>query len=174
MTHSHKKFVRTSILYCTVEELYAWHSNPDALKLLTPPWMQCTITADQEGIHEGNQVLLRIRKGLVRFNWLARQTNVLPPGGFEDIQVTGPFAHWHHTHRFTRLGPSHCRLEDIIEYDLPLRAVLNGFACVLVEPELRRLFAFRHRVTKSELEKARAQASEPVAPGSHQTFTTSS
>src|SRR6185369_2137854 len=68
-----------------------------------------------------------------------------------DVQVSGPFARWQHTHRVDADGPAACYLEDRIEYALPLGAVGALAGGTLVRRRLARLFDYRHRVTAQDL-----------------------
>ena len=64
--------------------------------------------------------------------------------------VKGPFAHWHHRHLILD-HPGGSMLRDEIEY-LPRGGFLGRWVDGLaVRPQLRRLFDFRHEVTRREL-----------------------
>jgi len=152
MKTNHKIFKQSSTIPASAEEVYAWHTDPNALLKLTPPWIDCRVSAAREGIHDGNRVLLKIRRGPIRLDWLAEQCNVEVSRRFDDVQVYGPFGFWHHTHRFIPLDANHSLLEDTIEYDMKLKQLLNPLAGVLVEPDLVRLFAFRHATTIAHFE----------------------
>jgi uncharacterized protein (TIGR01777 family) len=65
--------------------------------------------------------------------------------------VQGPFAHWDHTHRFEPQEDGGSRLVDHIEYELPGGGLGAAAAPYLLEPELKRQFAYRHRVTRRDL-----------------------
>ena len=66
---------------------------------------------------------------------------------FRDVQTSGPFRRWEHTHLLTPEGPEACRLEDCIEYELPFGALGDYFGGWLVRRKLARVFVYRHRVT---------------------------
>jgi uncharacterized protein (TIGR01777 family) len=77
---------------------------------------------------------------------------------FVDEQVGGPFARWRHTHRVTPLGPDRARLEDDIDYAPPL-GWLGGLAdAAVVRARLARTFAYRHAVTRDDIETHRRYA----------------
>jgi len=149
----HKIFKKSSTIPASAEDVFDWHTQPDALLKLTPPWIKCRVKPTRDGIHDGNRVLLKIRRGPICIDWLAEQRNVEIARRFEDIQIYGPFGYWHHVHRFIPIDSSHCILEDSIEYDMKLKPLLNPLAGLLVEPDLERLFAFRHAVTIAQFEK---------------------
>jgi ligand-binding SRPBCC domain-containing protein len=70
---------------------------------------------------------------------------------FVDAQVSGPFAAWVHRHEFAPEGTG-TRLTDRVEYQLKggrLAELLLGW---LVDRGLRRMFRYRHRVTRNVCE----------------------
>jgi ligand-binding SRPBCC domain-containing protein len=85
--------------------------------------------------------------GLLKMRWLARHTAYDPPRLFEDVQVEGPFKSWRHRH-FVEPHEKGAVLRDEIEYETPLGVLGRLAAPLLVEPRLRRLFEYRHRVTR--------------------------
>jgi uncharacterized protein (TIGR01777 family) len=131
------------------ETVFAWHARPGAFQRLTPPW--APVRLEQfEGIREGDRAVLRIGPGPLALRWVAEHHDVIEGRQFCDRQVQGPFAHWDHTHRFEPTDDGGCRLVDHIEYELPGGAIGNQLA-PWIEPELRRQFAYRHRVTRRDL-----------------------
>ncbi len=152
MVSKRKLFKRVSTIPASAEDVYTWHTQPDALLKLTPPWINCRISTARDGIYDGNRVLLQIRRGPIRFDWLAEQCNVEEFRRFDDVQITGPFGFWHHVHRFIPMNSGHCTLEDSIEYDMKFKHLLNPIADLVVEPDLTRLFKFRHAVTIAQFE----------------------
>lgn len=71
---------------------------------------------------------------------------------FTDVQVTGPFRFCQHVHRMVPQGPDACLLEDTIEYELPLGLVGRLLGQPFMPRKLRRLFAYRHAVTRQAFE----------------------
>lgn len=159
----HKIFKKSSTIPASAEDVYAWHTHADALLKLTPPWIDCRVSAARDGIHDGNRVLLQIRKGPIRFDWLAEQCNIEVSRRFDDVQVYGPFGFWHHIHCFIPLDSNHSQLEDTIEYDMKLKQLLNPLTSLLVEPDLTRLFAYRHEVTIAQFDtKFKANSEQKI------------
>lgn len=142
------------------ETLYRWHTRPGALERLTPPWMNTEVVA-HSGIDEGDEAVLKLGFGPASVRWVAEHYEHVPGAGFRDVQVEGPFAHWVHSHRFLPDGPGRSILEDEVEYSLPL-APLSAAARPLVAHALARVFAYRHRVTKQDLERHRAADVAPL------------
>jgi uncharacterized protein (TIGR01777 family) len=83
---------------------------------------------------------------------VAVHDEVVPGRQFRDVQAAGPFASWRHLHRFEPEGPDACRLEDDVAYSLPLGRLGSLIAGAQVRQTLDRMFAYRHAVTKADLE----------------------
>jgi len=130
--------------------VFNWHARPGAFQRLTPPWAPVRIERF-DGIDDGCRAVLRIGPGPLALRWVAEHHDVIPGRQFRDRQVQGPFPYWDHTHRFEPLGAEASRLVDRIEYELPGGALGATLAPYVLEPELRRQFAYRHRVTRRDL-----------------------
>lgn len=132
--------------------VFDWHSRPGAFGRLTPPWAPVELERS-EGIREGDRAVLRLGPGPFKVRWVAEHHDVIEGEQFCDRQVQGPFADWNHTHRFEAVegAESRCRLVDRIEYELP-GGSLGEWAAPWLGSELRRQFAYRHRVTRRDLE----------------------
>lgn len=148
-------FTLRSPVPVSAEELYAWHARPLAFQRLQPPWERARVV-NQEGTFgtDGYRVTIRTKTlGPVHTTWLAEAFDFQPGRRFQDRSLKGPFAHWHHTHLMVPETATTARLEDHIEYRLPLglpgRAVAGG----AVRKRLARMFAYRHFITASDLHR---------------------
>src|SRR6201984_1391636 len=79
---------------------------------------------------------------------------------FGTFKFAAHFVRWSHTHRMTPEGPKSCRLEDRIEYELPLGFVGNLLGSWFVHKKLQKLFRHRHNVTEEAMAERRSK-SEP-------------
>ena len=77
-----------------------------------------------------------------------------PPHSFEDQQVRGPFRSWRHRH-IVEPHPDGAMLIDDIEYAPPFGLFGRLIDPIAIKPRLRKVFAFRHRVTRDYCENAR-------------------
>lgn len=145
-------FVYRSVIHTTVERLFAFHAEPGALARLTPPWAPVHVISTDGGIHPGARVELRILVGPFRIPWVARHTEYTAGRSFVDIQERGPFRRWIHRHEFQPLGAA-AGLTDHIEFLLPGGRLVNALLAPLVKRRLRRLFAYRHQVTRAACER---------------------
>ena len=115
-----KVFVAQSIINAPAEEVFRWHAEPGALERLTPPWEPLEVLERAPGVRNGDRGVLRVRVGPFRVRWEFEHCDYVEGRQFRDVQIRGPFRRWSHTHRMTPEGPKSCRLEDHIEYELPL------------------------------------------------------
>lgn len=133
-------------------DVYAWHGRPGAFARLQPPWEQVTLPHGHPGVTEGSRVTVQARLGPLTSTWVVEHRDVVPGRQFCDVQLSGPFAHWVHTHRFEPVDATSCELVDEIAYRLPLDAAGRIVAGGWTVRKLERLFAYRHAVTKADLE----------------------
>ena len=149
--HSERgSFHAASTFPCSVAELYNWHCRPGALERLIPPWERTTVVSRKGGLDPGGQVTMRMHAGPIPYLWQALHIENRPSLYFRDIQTSGPFRHWLHTHCFAPSPEGAC-LEDHIEYALPGQSVLPGLGKLLVEPVLTRTFRYRHATLRDDL-----------------------
>jgi ligand-binding SRPBCC domain-containing protein len=144
-------FIRRSRMEAPAADVYAWHERPEALEKLTPPGARVKIIERTGGIEKGARVTIQFGKWPFRRRWVAEHQEYEPGHFFSDLQVSGPFAYWKHTHTFEPDGPAASILEDRVEYALPFGFLGRWFGGVLVRRKLRKLFEYRHQATAREL-----------------------
>jgi ligand-binding SRPBCC domain-containing protein len=150
-------FVRRSRIDAPAAEVYAWHALPGALERLTPPGERVKIIDKIGGIERGARVVLQFGRWPFLRQWVAEHRDCEAGRYFSDVQISGPFAYWKHTHTFDPDGPSACFLEDRVEYALPFGVPGRWFAGWYVRRKLVRLFEYRHEVTAREVIRKRTK-----------------
>lgn len=133
-------------------EVYAWHCRPGAFARLQPPWEHVSLPHGHPGVTEGSRVTVQARVGPWTSTWVVEHRDVEPGRQFCDVQLRGPFAQWVHTHGFEPVDAAACELVDTVEFRLPAGAAGRWVAAGWTERKLTRLFAYRHAVTKADLE----------------------
>lgn len=147
-------FSKHSLIAAPAKVVFDWHEARDAFEKLTPPWEQVRIVERTgEGVKPGTRLTLEMSIGPFRRRWIALHTDYEPGRMFRDEQLTGPFKIWVHTHRVTDKDRSSCELADEIQYELPFGRLGRFLGGWLVRRKLKRLFDFRHRVTKQACER---------------------
>lgn len=140
------RIAATQTLPIPVEEAWAFFSDPGNLSLITPPDLDFRVeTPLPDAAYAGLMIDYSIRPlfGL-RVGWRTEITCVDPPDGFADDQRRGPFALWHHEHRF-RAREGGTVVEDLVTYGMRWDPFTRSIERVLVRPRLRAIFGFRQR-----------------------------
>jgi ligand-binding SRPBCC domain-containing protein len=142
-----------STIGASPDAVYAWHARPGAFAALTPWWALARIAREAPSLAPGARAEIRVGPGPLALPWLAEHTVNDPPHQFVERQLRGPFARWEHRHRFLDIPdrPGLTRLRDEVRYALPLGPLGALADALVVRPFLRRLFAYRHRVTRTRL-----------------------
>lgn len=143
-------FVKESVIAASVEEVFAFHERPNAFALLQPPWEQAEILLPPRSLEVGTVVKLRTKLGPLWIDVVAQHVAYEKNVRFEDVMTRGPFAKWHHKHLFFAADGG-CRLRDEIDFEPPLGVLGRLSAPFAVVPRLRRMFDYRHEVTRREV-----------------------
>lgn len=148
------RFVKESLIRAAPERVFAFHELPDALARLTPARDRARIIEQARSLRVGERALVRVRvMGLVTVDFVAEHTIYDPPRMFEDVQRKGPFKRWRHRH-IVEPHAEGAILRDEIEYEALAGRLGEIFSKFLVERRLRRLFDYRHEVTRRWCESA--------------------
>lgn len=133
-----------SVVAHPLDEVFAWHTRPGAMRRLVPPWQPMRVVKETESLADGTAIL-GLPAGL---RWLARHdpAGYDPPYQFRDVLssdgvMTLPprvIGWWRHTHRFSDAGRGTTRVHDIVDTTVPAWA-------------LRSTFAYRHRQLAEDL-----------------------
>jgi ligand-binding SRPBCC domain-containing protein len=141
-------FVATSRIPASAEAVFDWHEAPGAFEQLTPSWERVRVLRHEGGIRDGARVSLLVGPAPFSMRWDLEHRDYQYGRSFTDLQRSGPFRYWRHVHRMIPQGPDACVLEDTIEYELPLGGLGRLFGRPFVQRKLKRLFAYRHAVTR--------------------------
>lgn len=140
-----------------LEQVWAWHTRPGAMRRLVPLWQPMTIVKETESLANG-QAILGLPGGL---RWIAQHdpAGYDPPRQFRDVLssdglMTLPprvIGWWRHTHRFSDAGQGRTRMHDEVDTTVPGAA-------------LRSTFAYRHRQVAEDLAAHRDAADAGAGP----------
>ena len=150
-------FEKKSTMPISVKQLFSWHEKTGALERLTPPWENITVLRKDPSLKPGSEVHLKTRIGLLNITWVAKHVEYIQDTKFTDIQLKGPFAYWKHSHCMTPKGESLSVLTDKINYKLRF-----GLGKGIAKQSIERLFNYRHRVLKNDLEVQKNYPSPPL------------
>lgn len=82
-------FKYSSIIHAPVEVVWEFHTRPDILQVLTPPWQPVEILRREGGLEIGAMSEFRIGLGLFSVPWLAVHTEYKLYQLFTDEQQEG-------------------------------------------------------------------------------------
>ena len=140
-----------------IDEVFAWHTRPGAMRRLVPPWQPMKVVKETESLADGTAIL-GLPGGL---RWIARHdpAGYDPPNQFRDVLssdglMTLPprvIGWWRHTHRFSDAGGGTTRVHDEVDTTVP-------------GAMLRSTFAYRHRQLAEDLAAHRDAANAGGGP----------
>ena len=142
------QFVKESLIRATRERVFEFHEQPDVLTLLLPPWETARVIKAAKISDVGSEAIVETSVfGPIKMRWVARHTRYDPPRMFEDTQMKGPFRSFRHRH-IVEPHADGAILRDEIDYEPPLGFLGRAVAPWLIERRLRKLFDYRHEVTR--------------------------
>jgi len=139
------------IIRATRQEAWDFFSNPRNLAKITPPELGFEIISPDlpPSMRAGMMIAYRVRPLLgLPMTWLSEITLVELGVRFIDEQRVGPYAVWHHEHEFHDLGDGRIEMEDKATYVLPFAPLGDLAHAWLVQPQLKRIFAYREKAVR--------------------------
>ena len=141
-----------------LDEVFDFFSRPENLGRITPASMGFEFLTDDRAMREGLEIRYRIRPLLgIPMTWTTRITGFDPPNRFTDVQLSGPYRRWEHTHTFEG-APGGTIVRDEIAYEVPFGPLGDLANRLVVRSELERIF--RHRA--ETIRTVFASADEPT------------
>jgi len=83
---------------------------------------------------------------------VALHTDYIKNKQFKDIQLSGPFRKWEHTHIFESISEGRSRLVDQIDFEPLFPKISVFFAENIIQNKLKKTFAYRHKITHNDLD----------------------
>jgi len=144
-------FTFRSKIPCPVEQVFQWHQQPGALERLLPPWEHVCVEQKPDSIAPGSCVVLKMSLAGIPIRWVAEHTELDLNHHFKDKQVSGPFAKWEHTHRFSHSEGNECILVDEIDFEIPGGKLGDRLARGQIQHMLLQMFRYRHETTTHDM-----------------------
>lgn len=134
---------RSQIVPADIDQVFGFFSDAHNLDRLTPPWLGFEVLTPRPiDMQRGTKIEYRIRWHVISMRWLTEIVRWEPGVEFVDVQRRGPYRRWHHTHRFERVDEG-TRVDDIVDYALPLGPVGHVAHRCLVKRDIERIFDYR-------------------------------
>jgi ligand-binding SRPBCC domain-containing protein len=148
-------FTARNVIRTSPEQLFAFHELPDAFLRLLPPGEKIRVIQTALNLNAGSRTIVEIRIAFIYIRFESLHTAYDPPHSFEDEQVRGPFRSWRHRHIVEPHADGAMLIDDIV-YTPPFGLLGRAVDGILIKPRLRKVFAFRHRVTRDYCENAQS------------------
>jgi ligand-binding SRPBCC domain-containing protein len=125
-------------------EVFAFFADAHNLEAITPPWLDFrVVTPTPIEMRVGTLIEYRLELHGVPLEWLTRIEEWTPGVRFVDVQLSGPYALWRHTHEFAPDGRGTTVMRDTVRYALPLWPLGELAHALLVRRDLERIFDYR-------------------------------
>jgi uncharacterized protein (TIGR01777 family) len=143
------EYTHTTHVADDVQTTFDWHERKGSFRRLMPPWESVEEVRADPTLEDGSERVFRFPMGPIKLQWVARHKGYNPPHAFEDDMVKGPFKSWHHVHAFVQNDDGTCRVEDRVNFSVPLGALGNLVAGRSVRKRIDRMFTARgNRLTR--------------------------
>jgi ligand-binding SRPBCC domain-containing protein len=127
-----------------LDTVFEFFSRAENLQTITPPWLEFRMVDAPKQMHAGSLIRYQLRVHKIPVRWTTEITEWNPPHRFVDIELSGPYALWHHEHKFFAENNG-TTIEDEVTYALPF-GLLGQIACRLfVSRDLENIFDYRAR-----------------------------
>ncbi|MGC3997777.1 MAG: SRPBCC family protein [Anaeromyxobacter sp.] len=145
-------------------EVFAFFADAHNLEAITPGFLRFRVTTPGPiPMAEGTLIEYRLALFGLPFGWRTRIDAWEPGRLFVDRQLRGPYRRWRHTHAFAD-APGGTRVEDRVEYQLPLGPLGDLAHALLVRRTLAAIFDHRAARISALLAPAGAPISASPAP----------
>ena len=123
-------------------EVFPFFAEARNLQTLTPPWLKFEVlTPSPIILRPGALIDSRITVHGLPIRWRTEITEWDPPHRFVDVQLSGPYTLWHHTHTFEeRDGGTVCA--DRVRYRPRGGALIHW---LFVRRDVQRIFQYRQQ-----------------------------
>jgi len=128
-----------------IDDVFAFFADARNLETITPPWLGFRILeTDSSSVTEGTHIRYRLRLHGLPIYWTTEIRQWRAPNRFVDVQRSGPYKLWHHTHRFESHG-ERTRMIDVVRYRLPFGILGRIIHAWMVKGDLQKIFEYRRQ-----------------------------
>jgi ligand-binding SRPBCC domain-containing protein len=124
-------------------EVFAFFADAANLERITPPTLRFHIlTPTPIEMRPGAVIDYRLSLLGIQFRWRTVIEVFEPETRFVDVQASGPYKLWRHTHSFED-APGGTRIRDRVEYELPFGPLGHVTHALFVRRQLEGIFSYR-------------------------------
>ena len=130
-----------------LEDAWNFFCDPKNLARITPAQLGFKITGHRQSTMYAGQLIEYTVKPLfgIPLYWMTEITHVQQKEYFVDEQRFGPYAFWHHQHRFKQINNA-VEMTDIVHYKIPFWFIGDLANAFIVKKKLRQIFEYRYKV----------------------------
>jgi ligand-binding SRPBCC domain-containing protein len=126
------------------EEVFPFFGDALNLEAITPPWLGFrVVTPGPIEMEPGARIEYRLRLHGIPIRWRTTIAVWDPPHRFVDVQLSGPYRMWHHTHDFEPAADGGTLMRDTVRYALPFGPLGAAAHRLLVRRDLEAIFDYR-------------------------------
>lgn len=136
------------IINASMDEVWNFFTLPKNLDKITPGEMKFSIT-NQPGEKTYAGQIITYKIGILPFvnsNWITEITHLEEEKFFVDEQRFGPYAMWHHEHRFEKTSDGKVKMTDIVNYKLPLGILGRLMMGKIISKRVMNIFTHRFQI----------------------------
>ena len=155
-------FIAVQDLPAPRREVFAFFSDPANLETLTPSWLHFEVLTPRP-LPQGESALFdyRIQVRGLSISWRTLIETFIPGERFVDRQVAGPYALWHHTHRFEDLPNGGTRMTDQVRYRVGWGFIGHLVTTLWVRKDVAKIFEYRKQVLAERFSPAPVPRTAP-------------
>ena len=155
-------FIAVQDLPAPRSEVFHFFSDPANLEALTPPWLRFEVlTPKPLPRGEGALFAYQIKVRGLPIRWRTLIETFVPDEKFVDRQIAGPYALWHHTHRFEDLPDGGTRMTDQVRYRVGWGFIGWIVTALWVRHDITRIFDYRKQVLAERFKPVPAPRTAP-------------
>lgn len=110
-------FEASTLLEASPERVFAFHENPNNLRMITPSSLKILKLEAGTSAVVGEKFLIEIAQFGFPIRWRGVWETVSPPRVLVDVAERSPFSSWRHSHIF-EAERGGCRMTDRVEYSV--------------------------------------------------------
>jgi ligand-binding SRPBCC domain-containing protein len=135
-----------------LEHAFEFYGDALNLEAITPPWLGFEVTTPSPvRMRAGTLLDYRLKLHRVPVRWRTRIEVWEPPRRFVDVQVSGPYSLWEHTHEFEPSGIAATLIRDRVRYALPFGPLGELAHRLFVRRDVERIFDYRRKAVAARL-----------------------
>ena len=127
-----------------IDRAFSFYGDAVNLERITPPFLGFEVTTARPiAMAAGTLIDYRLKLHGVPVRWRTRIEAWEPPRRFVDVQLSGPYALWHHTHTFEADGEGATVIGDRVRYAIPFGPLGELARALFVGRDVEQIFDYR-------------------------------